>query len=142
MNIVETKKGKEGRPISALTPELIKNIEVFLKEGNYVNVVCKFLGIDERSFYRWLKKGEKQKSGLYGNLCQSVKKAESAAEILAVRDVKNGDKGWTSRAWFLERKFKDRWGRDNQNIDQQPTQININPVVIQPIEQIKAENAD
>ena len=141
MNI-ETGKGKVGRPITTLTPELIKNIESFLKEGNYVNVVCNFLGIDESLFYKWLRKGEKQKSGLYRDLCQSVKKAESAAEILAVRDVKAGDKGWTSRAWFLERKFKDRWGRDNQNIDQQPTQININPAVIQPIDQIKVENAD
>lgn len=101
-----------GRP-TKLTPELLKKAEQLLAAGNYVTTVCDYLGIDRSTWYKWLEQGRKANKGLYFDFFHTVKKAESEAEIRAVTGIlKAGNTNWQAFAWFLERKYPDRWKRD------------------------------
>lgn len=100
-----------------LTPELIKDAEKLVKAGNFVVTVCEFLGIGETTWYRWMREGEKAKSGLKRQFWESIKKAEAEAEIRLVTDLQRiaeQDQKWQGIAWILERKWPDRWGKKDR----------------------------
>lgn len=106
-----------------LTKELIKEAERLLRAGNYVVTVCQFLGISERTWYNWLNEGEQGfeegKNNLKVQFFQSIKKAESTAEIRNVQVVQNaaqhGD--WKAAMTYLQRRFPDRWGINKVSAD-------------------------
>lgn len=124
---------KQGRP-TKINQSIIKELQSIILNGNYIEVACKYVGIDKKTFYNWLKRGEKAKSGLYKDFFHAMKKAESATEIKFLQDLLNGEKGWQSKAWFLERRFSERWGRDTaMSNDNKPSEIIINPVVYQSV---------
>ena len=96
-----------------LTPQLIADAEKYLKAGNYAITVISLLSISEKSWYRWLERGEREKMGVYRDFYEAVKRGESVAEGGAVSEILRAGKegNWQAFAWFLERKFPKRWGR-------------------------------
>jgi len=96
-----------GRP-TKLTEELARKIAAYMEAGNYFETACILGGISERCGYNWLKRGEKE-NGLFRQFFQSIKKAECVAENEALAYIQSGFKNWQSKAWFLERRFRDRW---------------------------------
>lgn len=97
---------------SKLTQELIKEATSLLRAGNYAKTVCDYLGIHESTWYKWLQEGEAAKSGLKRELFESVKRAESTAEIRNVNIIqKAAEEDWRAAMTYLERKFPYRWGR-------------------------------
>lgn len=103
-----------GRP-SKLTPELVRKAEQLLAAGNYTTTVCDFLGIDRSTWYKWLEKGRKANRGLYFDFFNTIKRAEAESEVRAVTGIlKAGANQWQAFAWFLERKFPERWRRDRE----------------------------
>jgi hypothetical protein len=74
------------------------------------------LGVGESTWYRWLEKGRYSKDrSIYREFWESIQKAEAAAEARAVSGVMAaGRRNWTAYAWYLERKFPDRWGRKDK----------------------------
>lgn len=98
-----------------LTRELIADVEKFLRAGNYATTVMAALNISNGTWYRWLKEGEKATSGIKREFWEAVKKADAHAEIMAVAGILKAGrdpKHWTALAWFLERKFRERWGKN------------------------------
>jgi hypothetical protein len=93
-----------------LTPELQEEIIAQIKIGNYHHVACASVGISKGTFYRWLEKGEAMSEGIYRDFYDAIKKAEHRSESSALVRLR-GDESWQSEAWFLERRFPDRWGR-------------------------------
>jgi hypothetical protein len=92
--------------------EIIETIVNLLKMGNYITVVCDYVGIHQSTFFKWMAEGEKATSGLKRELFERVKKAESYAEIQAVASIRSAaEQDWKANAWFLERKYSTRWGR-------------------------------
>jgi hypothetical protein len=61
----------------------------------------------------WMKKGESASSGAYVEFLEAVKKAEAEAEALRVSRIsKAGKEGnWQADAWYLERRYPERWGK-------------------------------
>lgn len=124
-----------GRKLK-LTPELIKEASDLVKMGNYTETVCKYLGIGDTTWYRWMKEGEAEKSGIKRDFWESIKKAESYAEIRNVQIIqktaekaKDDPKLWVAAMTFLERKFPDRWGRkDKVKADLQHTGKDGGPI--------------
>ena len=53
---------------------------------------------------------------LYWEFWEAVKKSEAEAEASAVLHIKKAanDGTWQAAAWYLERKYKDRWGRQDK----------------------------
>lgn len=106
--------------------ELIEKAEQLLKEGHYQKTVCEYLGISNQTWFNWINKGEElsqldeeelqeiPNAILYIDFFDAVKRASSYAEIEAANMIKkHGKKSWQAYAWFLERRFRERWGRVN-----------------------------
>lgn len=97
---------------SKLTNELMKEAEMLLRAGNYTETVCDYLGIHRSTWYKWLAEGEHAKSGLKREFFDTIKKAESTAEIRNVNIVqKAAEEDWKAAMTYLERKFPQRWAR-------------------------------
>ena len=89
-----------------LTPELTKKMCKIIKDGNYSKVAAAACGICEKTFYSWLEKGRKAKSGKYFQFLQSITHARAEFETIAVKEI-----GFKNKEWLLERRHPDRWGR-------------------------------
>lgn len=89
---------------SKLTPELETRICELIKDGLCIRSVCNVLRISKSSFYNW-------RSTKVAFL-DSTKKAESESELEIIKLIREAaKKNWQAGAWYLERKFPDRWGR-------------------------------
>lgn len=100
-----------------LTPQLIVDAEKLVKVGNYVVTVCEYIGIDESTWYRWMRDGEKARTGIKRKFYKTIKKAEAEAEIRLIADLQKiaqVDLKWQALAWMLERKYPERWGRKDK----------------------------
>lgn len=100
-----------------LNDEIISTAEKLISAGNYTNVICDYLGINETTWYRWFNTGEAHakegKDTMQCKFYKSIKKAEAAAEMRSVAIIQGAAKNtWQAAAWFLERKHRDRWGRE------------------------------
>ena len=101
-----------GRPgISSFTPETREKILNALRAGNYRVAACKFAGISDETFRRWMNAG-KAGEPEYVDFVEQVKQAEAQAEASLVATIRKaaGDH-WQAAAWLLERKYVTRWGR-------------------------------
>ncbi|MBA7478831.1 hypothetical protein ES707_14259 [subsurface metagenome] len=109
---------------SKLTPELQDKIIKYIKAGNYNKVACQMVGIWEKTYYRWIKRGEKaleleeegkeisESEKIYCQFCQSIRQAEAEAEIRNVTVIYVAAKeDWHAAMEILARKYHDRWGR-------------------------------
>lgn len=104
-----------GRPCKLTTKRktaIIKSIEV----GNYIETSCLAAGLDEATYYNYLKLGREDKAAgketIYSDFLDCVKKAELKAEEMLVTTIKSASfKEWQAAAFLLERKNPKRWGR-------------------------------
>lgn len=107
-----------------LTFDMIEEAEKLLKEGHYAKTVANYFGISEQTWYNWYNKGEeysqmeddelinKPNAVLYIEFFESIKRANSRAEMDALNVIhKHSKRKWQAAAWFLERRFRDRWGK-------------------------------
>jgi transposase len=99
-----------------LTDELEEKLCEYIMAGNYANTAASMVGIDESTYYRWIRKGEAAKSGRYYQFNQSIKKAEKFAEAYHIQNIRKagGAGAWTASAWWLERKYPQRWGKQER----------------------------
>ena len=96
-------------------PEIVEKIAECIAKGNYANVACALAGIHEATYYLWL--SDEKKPEFY----EAIKEAEALAEATAVAAIQS-DPSWQSKAWYLERKFKDRWAKtETQNLNHSGT---------------------
>lgn len=116
-----------GRP-TKITEEIIKEIETYLKAGNYIETAANIIGIHKSTLYDWLKRGrraldEEAKTGkpipeseeLFARFSDAVRKAQAwseARDLMTIGEHAKGD--WKAAAWRLERKFPERWGRKDR----------------------------
>ncbi len=78
---------------SKLTPELQEQLIKYIEAGNYVKIACQAVGIAEKTYYRWVKRGEKaseleekekkipKSEKVYLDYLDTIKKAEAKAII-------------------------------------------------------------
>lgn len=112
------KQRKVGRK-TKLNENLIQEAEKLIRLGNYTTVVTQYLGIHQSTWYNWMQEGEEAKTGLKREFFERIKKAESFAEIKNVQQIqKASEDNWQASAWYLERKFPERWGkRDKYSLE-------------------------
>lgn len=113
-----------------LTPELAEKIANYISTGNYAVVVCGLVGIGESTYYSWLEKGVKAKSGKYREFLELIKRAEAAREAKWIKDI-DGDPSWQSKAWLLERRYPERWGKKETHVveggdEKKPIRVEVN----------------
>lgn len=115
-----------------LTPELIEQVSIIIRSGNYAKTACEMVGIGETTYYRWLELADKPNAPkIYREFRESIKRAEANAEVRSVaRIMQAADDGtWQASAWYLERKHPMRWGR-NDKIRQEVTGADGAPVEV------------
>ena len=105
-----------GRP-TKLTPQVQARIVQAIVGGNDITVAAAYAGIHKAQFYRWLEKGEQQQQGIYRAFRDAIQKAQADAETRNVALIaKAAQEGtWTAAAWWLERKYPERWGRKDRH---------------------------
>ena len=85
----------------------------YVAQGHTREVAAQACGIVSTTLYRWMKRGERQPDGPYGEFCRALKRADLEAELAGLRQIKeaaqNGD--WRAAAWMLERRYPEKWGR-------------------------------
>ena len=100
---------------TTILSEVIQNAMVeAIEAGNYASTAAESVGIGESTHYRWMKQGEE---GIepYRGYWEAIKKAEAQAEMSAVQNIQtHSADNWTASAWYLERKFPDKWGRKDK----------------------------
>lgn len=116
-----------GRPVK-LNDEVQRKIVDAISGGNYMDTASAYAGISKDTFYRWLRRGEREKQRVAKNPRAKIKKEEKMYVELSdevekalakseMRDVyiigKAAESQWQAAAWRLERKFPKKWGRKN-----------------------------
>ena len=96
-----------------LNKKLIDKSVKIISAGNYVATTCKAIGIDVSTWYKWLQKGENApRSSIYRQFFDAIKKAEATAEIRNLYIIQNAARTtWQAAAWYLERKYPERWAK-------------------------------
>jgi transposase-like protein len=94
---------------------MIEKFKNYISQGNYVNVVCNYLNINESTFYTWINRAKKEeeegKNTIYTKFHKAIKESEAVAEMRHLQNIlKTAQDGtWQASAWYLERKHKQRW---------------------------------
>ena len=107
---------------ATLSEDLIDKICSFVRAGNFSKVAAALAGIDDSTFYKWLRQGKAviqegrapktRREQILVHFVHQLKEAEAYAEGVHVqRIMKAGATTWQASAWYLERKHSDRWGR-------------------------------
>ena len=104
---------KAGRP-SKVESEAKDEIIELLAAGNSLNVACDYVGIDKKTIFSWLDRGEAEESGPYRTFLHQFKKARATSQVSALARIRSGSIGWQGDAWFLERCFPKQYARRSE----------------------------
>ena len=101
-----------GRPPgpTKLTPDLMRSTFQLIQGGMSLENVAYAVGIDPTTFFRWMREGRRATDGALREFFTGVKKALAGFEFICLEAIPT-DSQWQRRAWLLERKFPDQWGR-------------------------------
>ena len=98
-----------------LTPELQQKLVELIAAGNYVVTACRYVGISDDTYARWRERGRTEATGIYAEFAAAITRAEAQAEARAVALVAKAiPDDWRAGAHFLERRYADRWGRQDR----------------------------
>jgi transposase len=119
-----------GRP-TKLTPQVQARIVQAIVGGNDITVAAAYAGIGKTTFYEWLERGRKEAARLaassrakpkdsetpFAEFADAIQKAQADAETRNVALIAKAaqDGTWTAAAWWLERKYPERWGRKERH---------------------------
>jgi len=108
-----------GRP-EKLNNELKESIVNCIRSGLSYKYTCYYVGIVEKTFIDWRQHGESDINegidSIYSQLSEEVKKAESEAILMRLKNIHNASKeSWQAAAWFLERKYHNEFGRKDRH---------------------------
>lgn len=116
---------------SKLTPQRQKRICDAIRKGLHLDRAARLGGINPRTFYKWLERGENEGSGPYFNFLQAVREAEAKAEEYLLGLIQGAAEGgsWQAAAWILERRHPERWARTDRLIAKHSHSGSVNVVV-------------
>lgn len=99
--MAQGKKGTAGE--TNITAKVADELVRVLEMGQPINVACRFAGISDTTFHKWVKLGAGQPaSTLLGGFAVRVSKAKETAKLTALKSVFKGmGHDWKAGAWFL-----------------------------------------
>lgn len=123
-----------------LTPDLHTQLINVLSTGVPIRDACAFVGINESTYFKWMKRGEAGRKGdeRYIEFFQSATRARVQARVGAVAKIRQSVlEGNTEDArWFLERSDPTNWGRKDVLI-----QLGLDPALLKDLK-AKADAAN
>lgn len=90
------------------TPERRERVLELLRAGNYMEIAASCAGISKDTLYKWI--------AADADFADAVKEAQAVAETAHIANIVRAglDGTWQASAWFLERKYPDRYGRQDR----------------------------
>lgn len=148
--------GRGATPPRLDSPKML-HLLAALETGAHVREACRAGGIAERSLYRWLSQGEEENAqGEEGSpvwhIWQAVTLARTVPEVQALQAIQNAfhKRGqWRAAAWFLERRYPHRWGKNARPEDTQrweeppprmPTPEEVDRKILRLLAELEQEN--
>jgi hypothetical protein len=101
-----------GRP-TALTPDVRSVVLDMVSAGGFLHPACEVAGISYRTLARWRARhaaGTAMPPDLAA-FCHALKRTEAMVEVQALSTVRASGPDWLAAAWFLSRRFPQRWSR-------------------------------
>ena len=127
-----TKMGRRTKLNKIRKTAILEAIEL----GATYEIAAESAGISKSTLFAWLKRGRQETRGNFKDFLHSVKKAESAAAIGALKTIvsASNDGDWKAAAYLLERRHN--YKRDSQHLrsDQITTEQKEEIVVTKPID--------
>jgi len=98
---------------SKLTPKLQDKVVAAVRAGSSPEGAAQYAGIDRSTFYRWMERGRRTRTGPYKKFRDAIDKAKADLEtMLAAKIIKGINEGQLDLAIpFLERRYPELWGR-------------------------------
>jgi hypothetical protein len=98
-----------------ITAEDTERLCGFLREGAYLEPACRLAGVAPGTAREWLARARNahHRSPTPETIAfaDAVEAASAEAEHGALRVVLSGGRGWSARAWYLERRHPGRWAQ-------------------------------
>lgn len=110
-------RSRAGHPIHPrLTGAVAEVIVQIVRGGAYLKTAAQFAGVHRDTIRRWRKRGETDLQdnveSPYAAFARALARAEAQAEATRVLRIQAaGEKDWRADAWYLERRFPERWGQ-------------------------------
>ena len=113
---------------SKISKELVDEILTYKENGLSDKDICDMVGIEDATFYRWLKEAETEIDGnnpnrkasnleLKKDLREGLKRARVAFKAFHIQNItKASKKEWTASAWILERMYPKEFGRIDRQV--------------------------
>ena len=113
-----------------LTDEPVRRILDVLATGGTHRTACRAAGISTSTFYNWLERGEREPSGPFPDFLDAVRQVEAAREIEALASIsKAAAVDWRAAAWYLSRRYPERWGNGKRRIVVKHTEPSVQDTV-------------
>ena len=108
-----------SRP-TKLTEELSEKLCSYIEQGNTVRRACALCRIAESTFYEWVARGKKARTGKFRAFYEAVTAAEhrfiAFHQAIINQSAKKGD--WRASAWTLARRARGGYGDGPQQPEQ------------------------
>lgn len=102
--------------------DIRETIYELVSKGYTYKDICAVCGIVESTFYEWINRGKKAKSGKYKEFYLNVEKAKSLRKnnlIDKLIEKTDARDDWKGYAWLLERGYGDEFARPEVKIKQE-----------------------
>lgn len=111
-------------PKPKLTKELEQEIIQLAASGATNADICDYIGVNESTFYRWLKN---PKTEAEHKLCNDIKKAYTKRKLWHLRKIQQASENgaWQASAWYLERRYPREYAKPEVQlrVDMKPDQV-------------------
>ena len=106
----DDKKGR-GRP-PKITQQIQDSICSAIRGGSFMETAAAYGGISKDTLYAWMRLGARGEGEEYVKFSDAIKRALAESEVQGIAQIRaHGKESWQAVAWYLERRFKERWGR-------------------------------
>jgi transposase-like protein len=86
-----------------------------LRAGAYIETAAAAAGVSASTVHAWLRRAEDHPDDCgspFLEFLEAVEKARAEAELDAIRTIREAaPRSWQAAAWYLERSYPKRWGR-------------------------------
>jgi len=111
-------KNEQGRtPLFVSNPDQADKFRGAIVLGLSYKSACEYAGWAESTWYEWVQKAEGRYTGpdnykpeVYREFVDDIKRAMQVGKVSLLNDIKKDD-SWQSKAWILERRYPEEFGR-------------------------------
>ena len=100
--------------MTKFTKDICETIYKLTAKGYTYRDICAVCEIDESTFYKWIDRGRKAKSGQYREFFVELEKAKAERKnnlVAELIEMGRSRDDWKSIAWILERGYGDEFAR-------------------------------